>query len=103
MEVVSLGGMLEFMPNVKDIDATGNEMKEVSIPLKGLNNLNLSNNPLLETLRNDYGGCAKRIDLSHSYIDDGILNAARGAAVGGDLIVNGDLGAEELVIFTYSY
>ncbi len=100
MEVVSLGGMLEFMPNVKDIDATGNEMKEVSIPLKGLNNLNLSNNPLLETLRNDYGGCAKRIDLSHSYIDDGILNAARGAAVGGDLIVNGDLGAEELVIFT---
>ena len=100
MEVVSLGGMLEFMPNVKDIDATGNEMKEVSIPLKGLNSLNLSNNPLLETLRNDYGGCAKRIDLSHSYIDDGILNAARGAAVGGDLIVNGDLGAEELIVFT---
>lgn len=100
MEVVSLGGMLEFMPNVKDIDATGNEMKEVSIPLNGLNNLNLSNNPLLETLQNDYGGCAKRIDLSHSYIDDGILNAARGAAVGGDLIMNGDLGSEELIIFT---
>ena len=100
MEVVSLGGMLEFMPNVKDIDATGNEMKEVSIPLNGLNNLNLSNNPLLETLQNSYGGCAKRIDLSHSYIDDGILNAARGAAVGGDLIVNGDLGAEELIVFT---
>lgn len=100
MEIVSLGGMLEFMPNVKDIDATGNEMKEVSIPLKGLNSLNLSNNPLLETLWNDYGGCAKRIDLSYSYIDDGILNAARGAAVGGDLIVNGDLGTEELVIFT---
>ena len=100
MEVVSLGGMLEFMPNVKDIDATGNEMKEVSIPLNGLNSLNLSNNPLLETLQNDYGGCAKRIDLSHSYIDDGILNAARGAAVGGDLIMNGDLGAEELIVFT---
>lgn len=100
MEVVSLGGMLEFMPNVKDVDAMGNEMREVGIPLKGLNSLNLSNNPLLETLWNDYGGCAKRIDLSYSYIDDGILNAARGAAVGGDLIVNGDLGTEELVIFT---
>ena len=100
MEVVSLGGMLEFMPNVKDVDATGNEMREVGIPLKGLNTLNLSNNPLLETLWNDYGGCAKRIDLSYSYIDDGILKAARGAAVGGDLIVNGDLGTEELVIFT---
>ena len=102
MDIVDLGGVLKYMPNVRSIDATGNELAKVYIPLKGLKKVNLSNNPLLENFNWNYDACVEDLDLSNSYIDDAILKTAMAAAFGGDLVVNGDLGSETLVVYTAS-
>ena len=102
MDIVDLGGILKYMPNVRSVDATGNELAKVYIPLKGLKKVNLSNNPLLENFNWNYDACVEDLDLSNSYIDDAILKTAMAAAFGGDLVVNGDLGSETLVVYTAS-
>ena len=102
MDIVDLGGVLKYMPNVRSIDATGNELAKVYIPLKGLKKVNLSNNPLLENFNWNYDACVEDLDLSNSYIDDAILKTAMAAAFGGDLVVNGDLGSEILTVNTIS-
>ena len=102
MDIVDLGGVLKYMPNVRSIDATGNELAKVYIPLKGLKKVNLSNNPLLENFNWNYDACVEDLDLSNSYIDDAILKTAMAAAFGGDLVVNGDLGSETLTVNTIS-
>lgn len=102
MDIVDLGGILKYMPNVRSVDATGNELAKVYIPLKGLKKVNLSNNSLLENFNWNYDACVEDLDLSNSYIDDAILKTAMAAAFGGDLVVNGDLGSETLTVNTIS-
>ena len=98
MEIVNLGGILKFMPNVKIVDAKGNELENVDIPVNGLKVLDLSNNPELRTLSAEQDGCTERINLSHSFIDDNILNMAALMSRGGALIASSDLGPNPLVL-----
>ena len=98
MEIVSLGGILKYMPNVKIVDAKGNELENVDIPVNGLKVLDLSNNSALKTLSAEQNGCTERINLSHSFIDDNILNMAALMARGGVLIASSDLGPNPLVL-----
>lgn len=102
MDIVDLGIILWYMPNVKRVNAEGNEMAEVYIQSKGLGKVNLCNNPLLEYIKLGYLSCVEELDLSHSYINDEIFASAMAAAFGGDLVVNGDLGSETLVVYTAS-
>ena len=98
MEIVSLGGILKYMPKVKEVNAAGNELENVDIPVNGLKVLDLSNNSALKTLSAKYEGCAERINLSHSFIDDKILNVAALMAKRGALVANGDAGPKEIVL-----
>lgn len=98
MEIVDLGGILKYMPKVKEVNAAGNELENVDIPVNGLKVLNLSNNSALKTLSAKYEGCAERINLSHSFIDDKILNVAALMAKRGALVANGDAGPKEIVL-----
>ena len=98
MEIVDLGGILKYMPKVKEVNAAGNELENVDIPVNGLKVLDLSNNSALKTLSAKYEGCAERINLSHSFIDDKILNVAALMAKRGALVANGDAGPKEIVL-----
>ncbi len=98
MEIVSLGGILKYMPKVKEVNAAGNELENVDIPVNGLKVLDLSNNSALQTLSAKYEGCAERINLSYSFIDDKILNVAALMAKRGALVANGDVGPKEIVL-----
>ena len=98
MEIVSLGGILKYMPKVKEVNAAGNELENVDIPVNGLKVLDLSNNSALKTLSAKYEGCAERINLSYSFIDDNILNMAALMSRGGALIASSDLGPNPLVL-----
>ncbi len=98
MEIVDLGGILKYMPKVKEVNAAGNELENVDIPVNGLKVLDLSNNSALQTLSAKYEGCAERINLSYSFIDDKILNVAALMAKRGALVANGDVGPKEIVL-----
>ena len=98
MEIVDLGGILKYMPKVKEVNAAGNELENVDIPVNGLKVLDLSNNSALKTLSAKYEGCTERINLSHSFIDDKILNVAALMAKRGALVANGDAGPKEIVL-----
>ena len=98
MEIVDLGGILKYMPKVKEVNAAGNELENVDIPVNGLKVLDLSNNSALKTLSAKYEGCAERINLSHSFIDDKILNVAALMTKRGALVANGDAGPKEIVL-----
>lgn len=98
MEILDLGGILKYMPNVKNVNAAGNDLEVVSVNVKGLKTLDLSNNISLRSLNTKYHGCSEYLDLSHSFIDDQTLNIATLMAKGGELVVSGDVGPKEIVM-----
>lgn len=97
MDIVDLDGIVRFMPKLKIVNATGNELQKINLEnLPKVDILNLSNNPSLNELTFKSYPATNLLDLSHTFIDDKILAEAESATIGGVLIVDGDVGPSSI-------
>ena len=105
MQIVDLDGILKYMPKAKVVNAAGNEMKSVILSnLSGVDELDLSNNPSLDSL--SFSNQAQKIavlNLSHSYVNEyGLINAMK-VAHKGKVIADGEVGPQLLNIANNKY
>lgn len=105
MQIVDLDVMLKYMPKAKVVNAAGNEMKSVILSnLSGVDELDLSNNPSLDSL--SFSNQAQKIavlNLSHSYVNEyGLINAMK-VAHKGKVIADGEVGPQLLNIANNKY
>lgn len=108
MEIVDLEGILKYMPKAAVVNAAGNNMKSVILKsLNGVDELDLSNNPSLDSL--SFNNQSKKIavlNLSHSYVNEyGLINAMK-VANKGKVFADGEVGPQLLNVArskTYSY
>lgn len=102
MDIVDLNGIIKYMPDLKVVNAEGNELKEINLTdMPELDSLNISNNPVLEklVLKKKVGW----LNLSNSYVDKDILSRAYSALHNGTLVVNKIIGPTELVLGSINY
>ena len=95
MDIVDLNGIIKYMPDLKVVNAEGNELKEINLTdMPELDSLNISNNPVLEKL--DIAKAVKWLNISNSFVDNDILDAALRASKAGNLIVERTTGPSAL-------
>ena len=102
MDIVDLNGIIKYMPDLKVVNAEGNELKEINLTdMPELDSLNISNNPVLEklVLKKKVGW----LNLSNSYVDKDILTRAYSALHNGTLVVNKIIGPTDLHLGSVNY
>lgn len=102
MDIVDLNGIIKYMPDLKVVNAEGNELKEINLTdMPELDSLNISNNPVLEklVLKKKVGW----LNLSNSYVDKDILTRAYSELHNGTLVLNKIIGPTDLVLGSINY
>ena len=93
MDIVDLDGILKYLPAIKNVNASGNQLKTIDLrSMPKVESLDLSDNLELEKLAFAKTPATDVLNLSNSFVDDAILAAALSGAKNGKLIVDGDVG-----------
>ena len=97
MDIVDLNGIIKYMPDLKVVNAEANELKSIDLKdMPVLDSLNLSYNPVLETL--DLAKAAKWLNISNSFVDDAAFDEAVTSAAHSTLIADNLTGPVEISI-----